>query len=425
MPLRFGGLWRHPDFLKLWAGQTISVFGSLITGLALPLVAILSLTAGPLEVAILNVAGVAPGLLIGLVAGLWVDRLHRRPLLVAADLARAFLLASIPVAAVAGMLRIEHLYLVAALTSALGMLFEVAYRAYLPDLLRSDQLVEGNSRLAASNSVAEVSGFGLAGLLVQFLTAPIALAVDAATFLISAASLLRIRARETEQTGLATSAPPTWRDYGAGLAWVWRQPYLRALAAANMTSTTSAHIFVAVMMLFFVRELGLTSALIGIIFAIGGVSSLPGALLAGRAIRHWGIGPTLIGSFLVNNGVNLSMALAAGPPPMVAAMVALPQLTDGAGTIYDIASTSLIQTQTPSRWLGRVVASLHLLEGSGRLLGLMLGGVLGELLGLRTTFLIGAIGTLLASLWLVLSPLSRLGLPDETASAGAGSARAE
>src|SRR6476646_5531858 len=170
-------LWRHPDFLKLWAGQSVSLFGSLLTQFALPLLAALMLGAGAGQMALLAAAEVAPGLLLGFVAGVWVDRLRRRPLLIAADIGRALALASIPVAAVLGALRIEQLYVIAVLVSVCTVFFDVAYPSYLPTLLRREELVEGNSKLAASEAVAEVSGWGIAGMLVQIAGAPLAILV--------------------------------------------------------------------------------------------------------------------------------------------------------------------------------------------------------------------------------------------------------
>ncbi|HEX5547701.1 MAG TPA: MFS transporter, partial [Ktedonobacterales bacterium] len=193
-------LWRHPDFLKLWAGQSVSLFGSLLTQFALPLLAALMLGAGAGQMALLAAAEVAPGLLLGFVAGVWVDRLRRRPLLIAADMGRALALASIPLAAVLGALRIEQLYVVAVLVSICTVFFDVAYPSFLPSLLRREELVEGNSKLAASESLAEVSGWSIAGVLVQVAGAPLAILVDAATFVASAVSLVSIRTKE---------APPT------------------------------------------------------------------------------------------------------------------------------------------------------------------------------------------------------------------------
>ncbi len=193
---RAQGLWQRPDFLKLWAGQTVSLFGSLLTQFALPLLAVLLLDAGAGQVALLASAEVAPGLLLGFFAGVWVDRLRRRPLLIAADIGRALALVSIPIAAAMHTLRIEQLYLVAALVSVCGVFFDVAYPSYLPTLLRREELVEGNSKLAASEAMAEVSGWGIAGVLVQVAGAPLAILVDALTFVISAVSIMAIRARE-------------------------------------------------------------------------------------------------------------------------------------------------------------------------------------------------------------------------------------
>ena len=177
--VRLTGLWRRPDFLKLWAGQTVSQAGSLVTGFALPLAAILALHASPAQVALLSAAGIAPGLALGLVAGVWVDRVRRRPLLVLADLGRSLVVGSVPMAALLGWLRIEQLYAVALASSALSVLFDVAYPAFLPSLVRPEELVEANSKLEASGAVAEAAGFSAAGALVQALTAPLALAVDA------------------------------------------------------------------------------------------------------------------------------------------------------------------------------------------------------------------------------------------------------
>src|SRR5215213_3375146 len=209
-----GGLWRHADFLKLWTGQTVSLFGSLIGRFALPFVAIYTLNATPFQVAVFGTAGVAPGLLLGLLAGVWVDRLRRRPILIAADIGRALVLGSVPLTWIAGALSIAQLIIVAALISALTICFDVAYRSYLPALIGRDELVEGNSKLAATDSVAEVAGFGLAGILVQVLGAPLAVLLDAFSFVGSAVSLALIRKPEP-----AASPPVTARDAAPASAW--------------------------------------------------------------------------------------------------------------------------------------------------------------------------------------------------------------
>ena len=190
------GLWRHPDFLRLWTGQTISKFGSGITGNALPLAAVLALGAGPAEMGLLAAASAVPVVGLGLVAGAWVDRLRRRPVMIWADAGRALLLASIPAAAALGRLRIEHLFLVAALVGVLTIFFDVAYQSFVPDLVGRRRVLEANSRLASSDAVAEIATPGLTGVLVELITAPMAIALDALSFVGSALFVGAIRTPE-------------------------------------------------------------------------------------------------------------------------------------------------------------------------------------------------------------------------------------
>src|SRR5437763_4347421 len=204
---RFAGLWRHADFLKLWAGQTVSVFGDQIGLLALPLLAVLTLQANAAQMGILGAAERAPFLLVGLLAGVWADRLRRRPILIAADVGRALLFGSIPLAALLGLLTMPYLYLIAFLVGILTVFFDVAYQSYLPVLVSREQLVEGNSKLEISNSVSMIAGPGLAGGLVQLITAPLAILVDAAPFVLSVVPLLLKRAPEPAPPAPAERAP--------------------------------------------------------------------------------------------------------------------------------------------------------------------------------------------------------------------------
>ncbi len=386
---RLTGLWRNQDFLKLWAGQTVSVFGSLITGFALPLVAILTLNATPFQVALLGAAELAPGMLVGLFAGAWVDRLRRRPLLIGADLGRALLLGSVPLAAVLGTLTIGHLYVVALLVSVLTVLFDVAYVSYLPSLVRREQLVEGNSKLEASNSVAEVAGFGIAGVLVQALTAPIAILVDALTFLVSALFVGLIRAPEQapKREASPSEAPANvLREIAQGLRLVWSDRVLRGIAGANTTREFFAHVFVAVLILFLVETLGLEPAVFGFVFALGGISAFVGALYVERATRRWGVGPLMLGSFAISAGSALFMPLAFGPAPVIIGILAATQVFDATGMAYEVNKVTLTQGLTPPRLLGRVNASMRVLEQCATLIGLLVGGVLGQTIGLRPVF---------------------------------------
>jgi hypothetical protein len=403
-----GGLWGHGDFLKLWSGQTVSIFGSLIGRFALPLVAIYTLHATPFQIATLSAAEVGPGLALGLLAGVWVDRLRRRPVLIAVDLGRAVALGTVPLAAVLGKLGLAQLYTVAMVVSVLSLLFEVAYRAYLPTLIGAEQLVEGNSKLAASNSVAEVAGFGLAGVLVQAFTAPFAVLADALSFVVSAVSLWLIRAPEAAPAPAgAPDAPPEGvrRAIVAGLRVVGGDPVLRALAGFTATNLLFINLFVAVLLLFLTEELRLPPALLGALFAIGGISAFVGALVAERAAWRWGLGRTLLGSFVVYRLATFLIPAAAGPLWVQVSLLAASQGADAANTVSDIAQTSLLQTVVPDRLLGRVGASLRVIEGSATLLGLLIGGALGGWIGLRPTLLVGITGSLGAALWLLFSPV--------------------
>ncbi|HEU5101381.1 MAG TPA: MFS transporter, partial [Roseiflexaceae bacterium] len=409
---RFGGLWRHRDFMRLWAGQSVSQLGSTITREALPYTAILALGATPIQMGLLGAAGAAPLLLLGLFAGVWVDRLRRRPLMIAADIGRALLLLSIPVAFLLGWLRIEQLYLVAALAGVLTVIFNVAYQASLPGLVRREHLLEGNSKLGLSESVAEIAGPPLGGVLVQLVSGPITLLLDAGSFVFSALMLRRIQAEE----------PPTppeqhehiWRDLATGLRAIWAEPLLRAMAGTATIQSFFGWFYGAIYGLYAIHVVGMSTATLGITVAFGGVGALFGALLVRPATRRFGLGPTIVGGLLIGSGTSFLIWLAGGWLAAAVPLMMISQLIgDGAGTAAAIDETSLRQTITPDRLLGRVNASMNVLgEGIGTL-GLLAGGVLGELIGLRATVAVAALGSLLGCVWILCSPLPRLReMPD-------------
>jgi MFS family permease len=394
---RLTGLWRHPDFVRLWAGQTVSIFGSLVTRTALPFVALLVLDATPFQVALLGVAELVPAFLVGLVAGVWVDRLRRRPILIAADLGRAAVLTTIPLAALFDVLRLEQLYAVEALASVLTVFFDVAYQSYLPSLVRRDELVEGNSKLTASAAVAEFGAFGIGGWLVQWLTAPYAIVVDAATFVWSAHFVWRIRRPEPPPAPVSERRH-VLREIEEGLRFVFGQPTLRALGASTALFSLSGRMFGAVILFYVARDLGFKPGLLGVIFAIGGVTSFVGAVTTGRVTRRLGVGPAMIVALPVIALGRLFVPLAADTSlAAVALLIASQFVTDPFWTLYEITHVSVRQAITPDRWQGRMNASLRFLDFGGMLIGALVGGWLGDAVGARTTLTAASLATLFAA----------------------------
>ena len=408
--LRFAGLWRHADFVKLWVGQTISSFGSQITFLALPLTAVLILDATPAQMGFLTAAGAIPSLLVGLFVGVWVDRYRRRPILIAADLGRAALLMVIPVAAMLGVLRIEYLYIVAFLVGALELFFDVAHRSFLPSLVEREQLVEGNSKLAMSRSVAEILGPGVAGGLVQWVTAPIAIAVDAISFLISALFLRGIRTPEPEPRP-SDERQNIWGEVGEGLRLVSGNRLLRAIAGCIGTLGLFNSVLEAVFVLYVTRELGIGPGLLGLAFASGSIGFLVGTLLTGWVTRRFGLGLGLIGGLLLVGLSDLLIPLVNDSMTVVVIILVLmtAQFFFGLGfVIFNTGQVSLRQAITPDRLQGRMNAVMSFVGWSIVPLGGLLGGGLGEIMGLRLTLLLAALGEILAVLWLLLSPMRSL-----------------
>jgi MFS family permease len=325
--------------------------------------------------------------------------------MIAADLLRALLLVSVPLAATVDLLTIEQLYAVAFLTGALTVVFDVSYQSYLPSLLRHDQLLEGNSKLTASASVAEVGAFGLAGWLVQLLTAPFAILIDAATFVVSAVSLLLIRTPEPAPAPVE-SRQSVRREVAEGVRAVLSDGILRALAASAATEALARGIIGATILLYLNREVGFSPGVLGMIFAVGGVSSFFGAVLAERVTRRLGLGPALILSLVLTGAGSLMIPLASAVSLLAAALLIVNQLiTDPAATVNDIAAVSLRQAIAPARLLGRVNGSIRFAVLLSTLAGTLLAGLLAERVGLRPTLLVGAGLNLLAAGWLVLSPV--------------------
>jgi hypothetical protein len=409
------GSLRQRDFLKLWGGETVSLFGTQVTVLALPLTAVLTLEASASELGLLNAARFAPFIAVILFAGVWIDHRRRRPILIQTNVGRALLIALVPAAAFLDILRLELLYAVGFLVGVLTVFFDVAYPSYLPSLIGRSQLTAGNSRLEASRSAAEVGGPGVGGLLVQLVTAPFALLIDAFSFLFSAIVLSTIRAQEPEPATIERS--PAWAAIREGFRFTFANRYLRPIAGEAATFNLFEQTIMTIFVIYAVRELDLSAGLLGLIISIGAVGALIGAVVARYPERRFGLGPTIVGSMLIGCTVPLALPLITGSRPLIVPLFGLTFFVWGlAIAVSNVHVVSLRQASTPDDLLGRMNASYRFFTYGAIPIGALSGGFLGEALGLRETLFVGSGGLLLALLWILASDVPRLReLPSEPA----------
>jgi MFS family permease len=399
---------RWGDFGRVWAALSVSLLGTEITALALPLLAALTLGASALEMGVLAAAGQVPFLLFSLPAGAWIDRLPRRPVLIATDVASSLLLVSVPLAVLFGGPNFPHLVVVAFGVGTMTVVSEVAHYAYVPSLVGRERLTESNSRLQVSYSAAAAAGPGLAGVLVQLLTAPVAVLADAVSFLISAALLRSIR-RPEPPLERSDARLPMRRSIADGMRKLLGHPLLRAIIVASVPITFCTSGFLALYVLYASRELGLAPATIGLIFAAGGVGAISGAMLARRAADRFGVGPAIIGGWVLAAAGALLVPLAAGPTVVVVVILALSKAFEGVtDTVANIHQWSLRQVVTPDHLAGRVTAGHRFAVYGAGVAGALAGGALGTALGLRPALFVCAVGALLSPLPAVFSPLRQL-----------------
>jgi MFS family permease len=405
---------RNRDFLLLWGGQSVSQVGAAVSNVALPLAAVLVLHANAAQMGILGAANRAPFLLVGLFAGVYADRVRRRPLLIAADVTRAVLVAALPALYLLGRLAMIDLYAIAFLVGSMTVLFDVAYQSYLPALVSREALVEGNSRLEVTRAVSQVAGPSLGGVLVQWLGAPLAIAANALTYVVSVLSLLAIRGREPAPE--PASHPTVWGQIGEGLRVVFGNRTLWSIAGCTSTSNFFGSISGAVYVLYVVRSLHLPPALLGLVYGVGSVGALLGALAASRLGLRIGTGPSIIAGIMAAEVGNLLVPLAPGVLALALPILVAAQLVGGLGsTTYNIQQVSLRQAITPHRLLGRMNASMRFIVWGSIPLGSLAGGALAQRIGLHPTLWIGAAGGLTAGLWLLLSPVRTLRRQPEAA----------
>jgi MFS family permease len=395
----------HRDFRMLWGGETVSELGSQVSLLAIPLVAVRTLHATTFEIGALTAASTAAFLLIGLPAGVWVDRLRRRPVMIAADVGRMLALGSIPITYALGDLGLLQLYLVTLVCGVLTVFFDVAYQSYLPSLVGREHLVEGNAKLAGSAQVAQVAGPGLAGGLVQTIGGPYAVAVDAVSFLVSAAGVSAIRTPETAPE-VPEGGHHLYRDIGEGLRFVFGHRLLRAIAATTSTSNLFSGIQTAVEIVFLVRVVHAQPGIIGLLFASASVGGLVAAFIASWAARRLGgARATLLGIFFGAGGLLIPLTT----PGVGLLFFASGLFLSSFGVVlYNVNQLSFRQLLCPERLLGRMNATMRFVVWGVLPIGALLGGVIGTAIGLRPTLWLAMAGETLAGGWLLASPIRRM-----------------
>jgi MFS family permease len=414
-----GGLWRHPDFVKLWSAETVSQFGTQFTQLALPLVAIDVLHVSAFEVAALTTVEFLPFLLVSLPAGVWVDRLRRRPILVVGDVSRALLLGSVPVAYWLGALTMAQLYVVGFLGGIATVFFDVAYQSYLPALVEREQLIDGNAKLEISRAAAQLGGPGLAGIAIDFLRAPAALAFDAVSFVGSALFIFRIRKHERAPARDAQS-PRMREELREGLRYVFRHPFLKNIAACTALFNFWGNMGFAVLLVFARRELHLSPLAIGLAFTLSNVGPLLAAFNANRISSRFGVGRTIIGASII--GAPTFLVIPFAPEGNAALALLIPAFIVGglSNVIYNVTQVSLRQAITPARLQGRMNSVMRFIVWGTIPLGSIIGGVLASTIGVQKTLIVSGIGCFMPFLPVLFSPVRRIeSMPEPVDEAGA------
>ena len=400
-----GSLNRNPDFLRLWGAEGVSQLGSQITAIALPLVAATTLQATPLEFGVLAAASWLPYLVFGLAAGVWVDRLRRKPVMVATDVLRAAALLAVPAAAATGRMSVAVLVATAFVVGSLTVFFNVAYVAYLPTLVGRSGLVEGNAKLEATASAAQIVGPAMAGTLIGAVSAPFALLFNAGTFVLSALGIGAIRAPEPPPVPAGERLG--WRrEVGDGLRVVAGNPTLRALTLVDATVSVGGFAFLAIYILYMVENLRLSADQIGFVLATGGAGALLGAWGAGRLRTRLGIGPAIVLSMLAFGLTGLLVPLAVLAPRFALPLVVASEFLQWAAIVaHAVNAVSLRQAIAPERMQGRVNGTMRFVSNGLKPVGSLAGGVLGGVIGLPLTLVVGEVGMLPAVGWYLTSPV--------------------
>lgn len=404
-------LWSHRDFLNVWAAETVSVFGSQFYMLAMPLAAVIILDATAYEMGILFAVEMLPFLLFGLFAGVLADRRGRRSIMIICDFGRAAALAAVPIAWYFDVLTWPVMYAVAFVAGAFTAFFDIAYQAYLPVLVKRSELVDANSKLEASRASSQVAGPSIAGVVVDAIGAPLAMVANSISFLGSALFLLRVKKKE--EVVRAENGKSVLAEIKEGVHIVLHNKMLRGIAGCTATANIFGSMTGALMMLFLEDSLELSAGWIGAIFAVGSLGAVLGAVVSARVVAAIGVGKTIVFSALVAGFPLMLMTLAY---PENALLVMMPLLFVGGimNIMYNVNQVSLRQSITPDALQGKMNATMRFIVWGVFPLGGLLGGMMGEALGLRTTILISGIGTLASVAFVLFSPVWKVEtIPEE------------
>ncbi|KIN39893.1 MFS transporter [Bacillus subtilis] len=397
---------RNGNFVKFWIGETISSFGSQITLMALPLIATISLNATPFEMGVLRTVEYAPFLLFGLFAGVWVDYLPKRLLLISMDFCRAATLLIIPLLFALGSLNMPALWIVAFLTGIYTTFYAIGYQSFVPYMLDKDQLADGNSKLELSRSISETSGPGLAGILVQLFSGAFAIILNSVSSIISGTLLLFLKVDEPKPDKNAKSNSNVWRDIGEGLRFVFNNRYLSAIAGCSATTNFFLNILLAIFVLYATREIGLSAALVGLVMTLSSIGALISAVISNRVIARFGFGKAIVSASFLQGIGGLFFLGAVGTQHFAFAMMCIALfIINFAMIIYNVAQVSFRQMITEKHLLGRMNATMRTLVWGSIPLGAFTGGLLGTWIGLYPTIVVAVCGGLFSFLWVLLSPV--------------------
>ncbi len=403
-----GSLWRDRNFLTMWSGQALSQFGAQITELAIPVLAVLLLHASEAEVGYLNAAGLAAFLVVGLPAGAWIDRMRKRHVMIWADAVRALALAAVPVLFLFDVLEMWHLYAVALVLGVATVFFDVSYQSIVPSLVRSDQIAEANGKLESTSQLAGLAGPAIAGGLVGLITAPLAILATVGTYVASLIALLFTR--DHEERRAPEDRAPLHREIAEGLRWVFGNPLLRRIVATTAISNMFSTLIFTLTPIFYLRIIGMSPELMGLLFSLGAVGGLLGAMATPRIAARIGEARTIPASAILFSVVMLPLPAAAllPLPAAFALLVVQGFCMSFSILVYNITQVTFRQRITPGRLLGRMNASIRFCVWGVMPIMALAAGWLGTWLGTVPTLWIGAAGCLLSALPVVLGPFWRI-----------------